>query len=50
MPGSLQSVGVNTLNEMGVSELVPVEAPPEDSGAVGEWAAGLARRWSVAVR
>ncbi len=38
------------LADMGVTELVLVEAPPEDPGAAREWTLGLADRWSVAIR
>ena len=34
---------------MGASELVLVEAPPEDPRAAEDWAAALAERWSVAI-
>jgi probable F420-dependent oxidoreductase len=40
---------VPALAEMGVSEVVVVEAPPEDPGAAQEWAASLARRWNAAM-
>jgi probable F420-dependent oxidoreductase len=40
---------VPALAEMGVSEFVVVDAPPGDPDAVEEWAAGLARRWGVAI-
>ncbi len=38
------------LSEMGVSELVLVEAPPEDPSSAPAWVAGLADRWSGALR
>jgi probable F420-dependent oxidoreductase len=37
-----------TLTRMGVSELVLVQAPPEDPGDVEDWLTALASRWSVA--
>lgn len=36
------------LSEIGVSELVLVEAPPEDARAAEDWVAALADRWSRA--
>ncbi len=39
---------VAVLSELGVNELVLVEAPPEDPHAAQDWVAGLARRWSRA--
>ena len=36
------------LDELGVQELVLVEAPPEEAGAAEQWVAALARRWSAA--
>jgi probable F420-dependent oxidoreductase len=36
------------LTRMGVSELVLVQAPPEDPGDVEDWLTALASRWSVA--
>ncbi len=41
---------VAALVELGVSELVLVEAPPEDPRAAEDWVAGLAGRWSAAIR
>jgi probable F420-dependent oxidoreductase len=38
---------VAALADLGVSELVVVEAPPADSGAAEGWVDQLARRWSV---
>ncbi len=38
---------VPALIELGVDELVLVEAPPEDPHHVAEWIGGLARRWGV---
>ncbi len=37
------------LNEVGINELVLVEAPPEDPRAVEDWIAKLASRWSAAI-
>lgn len=39
-PGDLAA-----LSELGVSELVLVQAPPEDPEAAADWVAGLADRW-----
>jgi alkanesulfonate monooxygenase SsuD/methylene tetrahydromethanopterin reductase-like flavin-dependent oxidoreductase (luciferase family) len=36
------------LEELGISELVLVEAPPEDVDAAADWVADLARRWNLA--
>jgi probable F420-dependent oxidoreductase len=44
-PGDLTA-----LSDMGVSELVLVEAPPEDPRAVPDWVAALADRWTPAQR
>ncbi|MGB0097660.1 MAG: LLM class F420-dependent oxidoreductase [Solirubrobacteraceae bacterium] len=41
-PGDL-----GALAELGVSELVLVEAPPEDSRAAASWVAALADRWNA---
>ncbi len=38
---------LGALSELGVSELVLVQAPPEDPDAAGDWIAGLADRWSA---
>ena len=38
---------VSTLAELGIDELVIVEAPPHDVDAVGGWVADLAQRWQV---
>jgi probable F420-dependent oxidoreductase len=38
---------VSSLAELGVDELVLVEAPPDDLGAVPRWAAALADKWRV---
>lgn len=40
---------LSSLSGIGVSELVLVEAPPEDPQAVADWLAGLASRWSAAI-
>lgn len=34
--------------ELGIDELVLVESPPEDSGAVAEWISALAEKWRSA--
>lgn len=39
---------VPVLTELGVSELVLVEAPPEDPGAAADWVGALSRRWMAA--
>jgi probable F420-dependent oxidoreductase len=39
---------IPALKELGVSELVLVEAPPDDPGAAANWAGALARRWMAA--
>jgi probable F420-dependent oxidoreductase len=39
---------VPALKELGVSELVLVEAPPDDPGAAADWAGALAHRWMAA--
>jgi probable F420-dependent oxidoreductase len=39
---------VPALAELGVTELVLVESPPEDSQMAAEWVGGLARRWKTA--
>ena len=36
------------LAELGVSELVLVEAPPEDPRAAADWVGALASRWKAA--
>jgi hypothetical protein len=36
---------VSALAELGVDELVLVEAPPDDPGAVPGWVAALADKW-----
>jgi len=41
-PGDLAVV-----SELGVTEMVLVEAPPEDPGAAREWVAALASRWKL---
>lgn len=40
---------IGALRDIGVSELVLVETPPEDPAAVADWAAALARPWSRAI-
>lgn len=40
-----QPADVSALTELGIDELVIVEAPPDDADAVPEWTAGLAQRW-----
>ena len=42
-----QPTDAAVLAEVGIDELVIVEAPPADAGAVPEWVAGLAQRWQV---
>ncbi len=44
-PGDLAA-----LEDLGVRELVLVEAPPEDPRAVADWVSALASRWSAAIR
>lgn len=41
---------VPALDELGVGELVLVEAPPENPEAATDWVAGLARRYGVLAR
>jgi probable F420-dependent oxidoreductase len=43
-----QPTDISVLAELGIDELVIVEAPPAHAGAVPEWVAGLAQRWQVA--
>ena len=38
---------VAALTELGVAELVLVDAPPPDPDAAAQWVAALARRWTV---
>ena len=42
-----QPEDLSALNQMGVSELVLVETPPEDPRDVADWDTALASRWSV---
>jgi probable F420-dependent oxidoreductase len=42
-----QPADVSALAELGIDELVIVEAPPYDVDAVGGWVADLAQRWLV---
>jgi probable F420-dependent oxidoreductase len=39
---------LTALSDIGVSELVLVEVPPEDPSAARDWTAALAERWSAA--
>ncbi|MCV7197378.1 LLM class F420-dependent oxidoreductase [Mycobacterium angelicum] len=43
---NLQSDDVGALAELGVDELVIVEAPPADPGAVPDWISALAEQWT----
>jgi probable F420-dependent oxidoreductase len=40
---------VSALEDLGVTELVVVEAPPEDPRAATEWVGALADRWNAAI-
>ena len=40
-----QDADVAALAELGIDELVIVEAPPEDPAAAPDWVSGLAQRW-----
>jgi probable F420-dependent oxidoreductase len=42
-PGEIAAVA-----DLGVNQLVLVEAPPEDPGATADWVGALARRWRAA--
>jgi probable F420-dependent oxidoreductase len=41
----LQPADVAVLGELGIDELVIVEAPPDDADAAPDWIAALAQRW-----
>jgi probable F420-dependent oxidoreductase len=43
----VEPADVPKLAELGVDELVLVEAPPRDPGAAPDWMAALARRWRI---
>lgn len=45
----LQPDDLTALTDVGVSELVLVETPPEDPSATPDWAAALASRWGEAI-
>ena len=46
----LQTRDVAPLADLGVDELVIVDAPPEDARVAAEWVSAVAERWLAALR